>query len=1420
MATYNRVSDMAPKSDKERKVCEKPPREYTDYYLLAFNLLGIGFGFLHRWHVSTLFENDRHFSHLSEIEREMSFRTEMGMYYSYYKTIAESNDLEEGINKLWHDTLSEYGNVINAARKYNLLPEIIAGSLFHNAKALGIISVDQCWQIERGDGIPPVTSCEGLGVPIYFYLEIVWFSAMCTAAILFHYATYLSKSVFGGFIAIFFFFYNHNECTRVQWTPPLRESFAYPILLFQMYKVTMAISKHAQDKEKSMLHISINMSLIVEIYLSTLFALCCWQFSQFVLMTQMIALLILKWLNIISNDFYILLCVIHGWATTVASIIFDSNLLCCSLYTCLLIASSITSSMDRLPRFLGTKAQIALEIIMTILFTRAFRLYANLESEDDAHIFNILRSKLTDYKDFHTMLYTCSAEFDFSQYRTYEAIIKTLLLPTAILAGILILYYWYRTFQIKAYPLCIEPAMAYNCLQTAAFIIMAFFIMRLKLFMNPHLCIISGTVCAKRYLEKLGLKTKTLRIAIIVLLLAAMSYRGIPKVQEERGFMGEYSNIEQEELFEWIKQNTPQRAVFAGKMSLMANLMLSTRRAIVNNPYYESKEMRDRTMKVYEIFSRKDAASVYVTLRKMQVGYVVLDEPLCLGFANVQPGCQMIDLWDTVDNGSAKAVGKPPLCPLLFQGNAYPFRRAFSLIPGKMRSEVGEWLATCVGSPICILLLSWSLLIYQNQPTSAKRRIDILTVAIVAESLVHQLGLLAYAILTLIRPTNHFGELCSTLVWLLNSSSILEELTLTSIAIFAAISSKEDGPNVTKNHLKYHLVSLSVISACIGVTGVLNFEPNVCVFLAQEVSVKYGIFVNSLRCLLFLTSLASLIMALFKNACRSSKSELLKSVSDLSETSSKNSSGAFECQTQHWDPSSGSCTSGSTNSRACLRKKKVQVDETSGRSTVYSILFVCYVFQHLPILIISIRPAFLGDFCTPQNLATWLPLVKDTLLPVFLALFDKMFCRYVAKVYTKQSHTNRLSHGGIDGKFRHFEQDTEYKLQLNLNHGLKFPLTNGSLYGRLHNHQNRGKTGSIAMGVQHYPRSMNEDSNYASLPPEMASFTSSTFEPHRDTRITESPKKNSSERRNERSKSNESFQELANGRRRIGTTDVFGQNMENLVQLEAPCGKRKFAKSLDEIREEPPRRHARSVLGLESLIMGLEKNLQDQQRYPRIALRRNQSFDHTRCQSHQRTILDSRTYDLKRDVQRREQQNILQRQENQIQTDPYETSDDESCDLENGDFDTMSSCRSRSRSCCSVTTVANDDFEYFQRKGTKVELLPSKRAGEVKVSMRSFTPRIIESGNEEHEDRRGKLTDSKPSIQSYHLKKQRIGPGYSMNDLDKLTVDRKLPNLSMESLKSILKNSDVSYLDNGDICRHDIGGSAPDFKKIFVTEFI
>lgn len=171
---------------------------------------------------------------------------------------------------------------------------------------------------------------------------------------------------------------------------------------------------------------------------------------------------------------------------------------------------------------------------------------------------------------------------------------------------------------------------------------------------------------------------------------------------------------------------------------------------------------------------------------------------------------------------------------------------------------------------------------------------------------------------------------------------------------------------------------------------------------------------------------------------------------------------------------------------------------------------------------------------------------------------------------------------------------------------------------------------------QHYPRirSLDEENNYASLPAELSSFGCSSLEPRQEAgggTVVEgaAPRKSTTvvERSNVGPRPSESsFQQLVAGaRRKIGSTDVFGQNMENLVQLDDPNGaKRKFAKSLDEIREEPSRRHARSVLGLEHLILGSDENLeeeeeeeqqQQQSRCPRIALRRNQSFDHARCQS-------------------------------------------------------------------------------------------------------------------------------------------------------------------------------------------------------------
>lgn len=95
-----------------------------------------------------------------------------------------------------------------------------------------------------------VTSCEGLAVPSYFYIQFVWCFASLTGILLFLYATHLRESIYGGFIASLSYFFNFTERTRVQWTSPLRESFAYPILLWQMFSVTTVFDKNKTKEKK------------------------------------------------------------------------------------------------------------------------------------------------------------------------------------------------------------------------------------------------------------------------------------------------------------------------------------------------------------------------------------------------------------------------------------------------------------------------------------------------------------------------------------------------------------------------------------------------------------------------------------------------------------------------------------------------------------------------------------------------------------------------------------------------------------------------------------------------------------------------------------------------------------------------------------------------------------------------------------------------------------------------------------------------------------------------------------------------------------------------------------------------------------------------------------------------------------------
>ncbi|XP_042331009.1 probable C-mannosyltransferase DPY19L1 [Sceloporus undulatus] len=302
-------------------------------------------------------------------------------------------------------------------------------------------------------------------------------------------------------------------------------------------------------------------------------------------------------------------------------------------------------------------------------------MYLMLGITDDAHISNLLKSKLTGYRDFHTSMYTCAVEFDFMEKETPVRYMKTLLLPVVLAVFVAIVV---KVFQHILH--CKNVAgrqrdpnhgeMAYHAIQLIFFASLAILIMRLKLFLTPHMCIMASLICSKQLFGWVFHKIPHRAFALAIL--AMMAGEGITNLQKEQSIVGEFRNIPQEELLLWIKENTKQDAVFAGTMPTMASVKLSTLRPIVNHPHYEDAGLRAKTKIVYSMYSRKPAKEVKTKLLKMGVNYYILEESWCL--RKPKPGCSMPEIWDIEDVANA---GKVPLCTLMSRDSRPYFRTVF-----------------------------------------------------------------------------------------------------------------------------------------------------------------------------------------------------------------------------------------------------------------------------------------------------------------------------------------------------------------------------------------------------------------------------------------------------------------------------------------------------------------------------------------------------------------------------------------------------------------------------------------------------------------------------------------------------------------------------------------------------------------------
>jgi hypothetical protein len=199
------------------------------------------------------------------------------------------------------------------------------------------------------------------------------------------------------------------------------------------------------------------------------------------------------------------------------------------------------------------------------------------------------------------------------------------------------------------------------------------------------------------------------------------------------------------------------------------------------------------------------------------------------------------------------------------------------------------WVVTAVGSPIVIVTLCWTLVIFHCH-RHYWRSTDLLISAILSQGVVKQIATFAYTVLTLLQTLDSNEFWCSAVVWLLTSVHILQAetlFTLTLSRLIAVRSPLKYRKTFKRTHIVYHLVSLAILSSCVGLAAVLAegktyhameevtdisngsyyMKTQHCTFLPHEMDYRYAIFSFAAHSLLDATSVVALIVTLFSWCC-------------------------------------------------------------------------------------------------------------------------------------------------------------------------------------------------------------------------------------------------------------------------------------------------------------------------------------------------------------------------------------------------------------------------------------------------------------------------------------------------------------------------------------------------------------------------
>ncbi|KFW10801.1 PREDICTED: probable C-mannosyltransferase DPY19L3 [Eurypyga helias] len=626
-------------------------------------IVAISLGLLTSVYVATLHENDLWFSNIKEVEREISFRTECGLYYSYYKQMIQAASIQQGLHDLVYDNKTESVRTINILERMNVYQEVFLSILYR------ILPIQQYLE------------------PVYFYIYTLFGLQAVYVIALYVTSWLLSGTWLSGLLAACWYITNRIDTTRVEFTIPLRENWALPFFAVQIAAITYLLRTHLQPVQERL--------TLMAVFIATFLFSLTWQFNQFMMLIQALALFILDcfdilptakvtWLYVIQISGLLLVCVLQFFN----SMILGSLLI--SFNVSVLIARTIQKNLKKgglLNRLGKLILHVLLVLCLTLLINKFIKKVLNLES--DEHIFKFLKAKFGfgSTRDFDANLYLCEEAFGLLPLNTFSRLSDTLLFYVYVfvlflmtVAAVIVAFRNLRGSnqvqfmeKVEECTVTLKPDAAYNLIHTVLFGCLALSTMRMKYLWTSHMCVFASFGLCSTEVWKLILKGVRLytsrrmhliKYSLPVITFLYISYKFWPGIMDELSELREFYDPDTVELMNWIKSNTPNTAVFAGSMQLLAGVKLCTGRTLTNHPHYEDKDLRERTKQIYQIYAKRSPEDVYRILRSFGTDYVILEDSICYERRHSR-GCRLRDLLDRANGHIMDGLGEnePDLKP-------------------------------------------------------------------------------------------------------------------------------------------------------------------------------------------------------------------------------------------------------------------------------------------------------------------------------------------------------------------------------------------------------------------------------------------------------------------------------------------------------------------------------------------------------------------------------------------------------------------------------------------------------------------------------------------------------------------------------------------------------------------------------------